>query len=424
MRLHLLILFLLLSPAMAGEDLADWWRGPGVSGDWWGAREGLEERGLVLDGRWRGINFGILSSQQGAHNAFDEEVVFGAQLDLAKALKMEALKGLQAFGDVRWRDPGTDANPNNYVEASSLFAPSRYRGGVGWRLTSFGLRYAKADLFGVKDLLTGALGWLRPQREFIIQPLAGLFANNAMGSAKGLGGNVPFSGSFSTWGGTLEANPVSWHYTKAGLFMSYPDATAPSNHGTAFVGDARNPAENGLYFLGETGVTPKLGTAELPGRYAFGGYFYGEGDRDAGGDRYGFYWQADQMVYREPSVGDELSDEGLRLFTLFTMGAAYNTRYPFYAHGGLVYEGLLPGRDQDQLMFGAAVAQYSYPRLLAARSEGEAGANYSVLMECGYRVPVSAWAFVQPFAQCIVQPDGTTEVANAAIIGVFLGVDF
>jgi carbohydrate-selective porin OprB len=31
---------------------------------------------------------------------------------------------------------------------------------------------------------------------------------------------------------------------------------------------------------------------------------------------------------------------------------------------------------------------------------------------------------VQPFVQYIAQPDGTTAVANASILGVFLGVDF
>jgi hypothetical protein len=32
---------------------------------------------------------------------------------------------------------------------------------------------------------------------------------------------------------------------------------------------------NGLYFLGETGVTPKLGPSKLPGRYAAGFIYWG-----------------------------------------------------------------------------------------------------------------------------------------------------
>ncbi len=63
--------------------------------------------------------------------------------------------------------------------------------------------------------------------------------NNAIESAKGIGGNIPFSSSFSTWGGTLQLNPTKWYYAKAGLFMAFPGATASSNHGLAFQGDSR-----------------------------------------------------------------------------------------------------------------------------------------------------------------------------------------
>jgi carbohydrate-selective porin OprB len=48
----------------------------------------------------------------------------------------------------------------------------------------------------------------------------------------------------------------------------------------------------------------------------------------------------------------------------------------------------------------------------------------TVLMEAGYRIKISGWSFVQPFAQYISRPDGFADVANAAILGVSLGVDF
>ncbi|MFM8719418.1 MAG: carbohydrate porin [Chthoniobacterales bacterium] len=37
---------------------------------------------------------------------------------------------------------------------------------------------------------------------------------------------------------------------------------------------------------------------------------------------------------------------------------------------------------------------------------------------------MSGWSFVQPFAQYISNPDGFSTAANAAILGVSLGVDF
>lgn len=399
--------FFAAQPRAAAEDeFSRWWNGQRVSGDLLGLRPAAAEHGLSLSGRWRGIYFGILESDNGSGNAFSQEVVFNASLDLAKALRWEAFGGLTAFGEGRWRDAGPGANPDNLVEADSLFNPSRYAGGTGWRMVNFGLRYAPPGVFGVDDLLTAQAGWLRPQQEFILQPVAQLFADNALASSRGLGGNIPFSSSFSTWGGTLEVKPVTWQYTKLGLFMSYPNPTSPGNHGLMFRGE---PPENGLFFIGETGVRPELGASKLPGHYAFGGYFYGEDNKEFGGDKFGFYWLADQMLWREGG------DQGLRMFSLFYFAPAYDNDFSFYVHGGFAYEGSVPGRDRDQVMIGAALGQY-----------GDRGseAGQTVLIEAGYRFRINHWSFAQPFAQYLVRPGGTDAVADAAILGVSLGVDF
>jgi len=394
-----------------------WWNSQTVTGELGGLRPAMADHGLSLDGRWRGIYYGILSSENGSGNAFPQEVVFKGRLDLAKATKFGGLRGLGAFGEVRWRDPAYAANPNNIVDGDGFFNPSRYSGGVGWRLMTAGLDYIVPDMFGRDDALVLRGGWLQPQQEFIDQPLARLFANNPVASADGLGGNVPFSSSFSSWGGTIGIKPVDWHYTKMGLFMSFPNPTHPNNNGLMFRGDS-DPAQNGLFFLGETGVLPELGPDKLGGKYTFGGYYYGEENDEFGSSKFGFYWQGDQMVWRESG------EQGLSVFSLWVFAPKYNNDFSFYAHGGLVYQGAIPRRDEDQLMAVAAVGQYSYYDLVEARAAGEPEPNQTVLIETGYRFKLNGWSFVQPFAQYIVHPDGTTAVANAAILGLFFGVDF
>jgi len=411
----------------------DWWDARKATGDLFGGV--VRDNGLSLDGRWRGIYFGILDSASGSGDAFAQELSFGAKLDMAKFLRQPWLEGLSGFGATRWRDPGSMANPNRLVNASSLFNPSRYAGGTGWRFLSCGLRYQSGELFGIDRFATVSGGWVRPKDEFLDQPLQGLFVNNAMASAEGVGGNVPFSGSFSTWGGTLQLKAADWQYTKVGLFMSFPKSNDSANHGLAFQGYAPSPSTNGVYFLGETGAKPELGSAKLPGHYAFGGYFYEDGGNVAL-NRFGLYWQLDQMIWREPggavdSGNDAVdglpivaamerrrksSSEGLRMFSLFLYAPESNNAYSFYMHGGMVYEGLLPGRGGDQLIAGVALGDYS-PRSLP-------GATSTALVEVGYRVRVNGWAFVQPYAQYLVQPNGTSSLPNAAILGVFAGVDF
>ena len=409
-----LVFFSVALSASAEESSpsAAWWDGKRMTGDWFGARTVLADNGLKIDGRWRGIYFGILESENGSGNAFSQELVFTGQLDLSKALRWESVEGLALFGEVRWRDPGPDANPNNLVDADGLFNPSRYTGGVGWRLMTVGLRYTMPKFLGVEDGLVLAGGWIQPQKEFVEQPLARLFANNAMASAEGLGGNIPFGSSFSTWGGTIQVKPSEQSYVKTGLFMSFPNPTDPANQGLQFGGHG-DPGQNGLFFMGETGITPEIGPGKLPGKYAFGAYVYGENNEEYGGNKSGYYWQADQMIWREDG------EQGLRIFSLFVFAPNYNNDFSFYMHGGLSYEGLVPGRPKDQLLAGVAMGNYG-----AAMAEDGVQPTQTVLMEAAYRIRLSGWSFVQPFAQYISRPDGFSDVGNAAILGVSLGVDF
>ena len=128
---------------------------------------------------------------------------------------------------------------------------------------------------------------------------------------------------------------MDWHYTKMGLYMSFPNPTDSRNNGLMFLGDT-DASQNGLFFLGETGVAPRLGADELPGKYAFGGYYYGEDNEEFGSSKFGFYWQADQMLWRENG------EQGLRMFSLWVFAPKYNNDFSFYAHGGFVYEGAVP----------------------------------------------------------------------------------
>jgi carbohydrate-selective porin OprB len=440
--------------AHSSSMLSDWWNGKYMTGNWFGLRDTLKDNGLTFSGRYYGAFFGVVDSQGGSRGFWDQGLEFGSELNFGKALRVENLEGLKAFGLVRWRDDREEADPNKFVHASSMFNPSNWISGVQWRLMTFGLEYKTGDLLPVKDMISLRGGWLMPQREFIDQPLSKLFLNTAVNSSKGIGGNIPFSSSFSTWGGTLQIKPVEWHYAKVGLFMAYPQATASTNHGLAMRGFGPDPSKNGLMVMGELGFTPKIGPSKLPGKYAFGSYFWGNERNSFNGSshygQYGFYWQADQMIFREPSPAVEepvppsgknivdsksfktpvstakpkLSDQGLSIFNLFSFAPKYNNLFPFYFHSGLVYKGLIPGRDEDQTMFSLALGSYSYYSNLARRQRGRDWQDYTMLLEFGYRFQINEWAFLQPFAQYVIRPNGTDNVANATILGFATGVTF
>lgn len=446
-----------------------WWNGKHLTGDWFGVRPTLEDYGLKFTGKYEGIFFGVIDSNRGSRGFWDQEVAFAAELDFAKATGVEALEGLTAFGGVRWRDSRSNSNPNTFVQASSLFQPSNNQSGTQWRLLTFGLEYQTPELFGIEEFLTLRGGWLQPQKEFIDQPLSKLFVNNSVESAKGIGGNIPFSSSFSTWGGTLEIKPADEFYVKGGLFMAYPEATDSENHGLAFEGYAQEPELNGLMGMAEAGWTPKFGPDELEGKYAFGAYYWGVENESFFGEtydeEYGFYAQFDQMLYREPSAEVEvmakgpsdgkamvpasaemasggkageksfkepvsmekakLSKQGLYSFNLISFAPKYNNLYPFYFHTGLVYQGLIPGRDEDKAMFVMSFGQYSFYNIEDLQQNGVVNQpNYTIVLEWDYRFMVNGFSHVQPFAQYIIQPNGTNNVENAAILGVLVGASF
>jgi porin len=431
----------------------EWWNGKYMTGNWFGLRDTLEDYGFKFSGKYEGIYFGVVDSQRGRRGFYDQELAFAGELDFAKLTGVEALEGLSGFGGVRWRDPRANSNPNSFVLASSLFQPSNNQSGTQWRLLTFGLEYETPELFGIKEFLTLRGGWLQPQKEFIDQPLSKLFVNNAVESAKGLGGNIQFSSSFSTWGGTLNVKPVEWYYLKTGLFMAYPEATSSENHGLAFQGFAQDPSQNGLFFMGETGVTPKIGPSKLPGKYVFGGFYYGGFRNSFNGTpnygQWGLYWQFDQMLFREPSPEEpvplakgpssgksfketvappskpKLSKQGLYSFNLISYAPGYNNLFPFYFQSGLVYEGLIPTRDKDKLMFAIAYGSYSVFNIHSLQQRGNVNQpNYSIVLEWDYRIQINEWAYFQPFVQYFIKPNGTGAVQNATILGFAYAVAF
>ena len=438
----------------AGEsDTEKWWNGKGLlagSGNpIFDARASLAERGLSFSGSYQGAFFGVVDSQNGSRGFWDEQINFGSELNFGKLFDIEALNGIVGFGNFRYRDAFPESNANQFVEANSMFAPTNWQSGTQFRVMSFGLEAGTSTIFDIKDMVVFRAGWLQPQKEFLDQPLSKLFMNNAVNSARGVGGNIPFGSSFSTWGGTLHVKLHKTVYVKNGLFMSYPQAASSTNHGLAYQGFGPNTDLNGLFYVGETGYTPKIGASQLEGRYAFGGYYYGtpEGQTkswngtEAPG-RYGFYFQADQMLYREPSSEAapaksqassdgkslkevapvekaKLSKQGLHTFNLISMAPGYakSNQYPFYFQSGLVYTGLIPSRDRDVTMVSIGYGAYQGGVYSPSKS-------YTAVLEGGYRFQMNGWSYVQPFIQYFARPDGSQDVANATILGFLTGLVF
>ncbi len=427
-----------------GDALADWWNGSYATGNWWGVRDTLADHGIVPTVSWRANLLGNLDGGLNQGVGFDEEFIFRLHTDIAKLTKLDGLKGLSATGQVRWRDGD---GVNRYVGAG-MFDPSGLQapGLSGWRLLSFYLTYVTPELFGAKNFLTLSGGWQNPADFFLTQPDSKLFLNNTLSVSRGITINgIPWGGSFATWGGYIKLQPLDWYYFQSGLYMAYPISTIVPTHGLSFQGSQDRNA-NGLYWLTETGFTPKIGASKLPGRYAAGFLYWGLDNVGFNGASYNetvtAYLQADQMIFREPSPLIETeslskdgkttittepgkpSNQGLRAFSLFNIAPQVNSALPFYFQTGLIYEGLIPYRDKDQLGVAIAYGDFSDDKRGLDRSRGRAEQTYTGAFEAGYRIQINKWAYIQPDFQYIIRPSGTGLIGNASVLGVQFGVVF
>ncbi len=426
--------------------LSEWWNGDHGSGNWLGLRDSLEDRGIDFKVNWRANFLAIVDGGLEQRGGFDQELNFDAHVDVAKLTRADVLEGLILTGNVRWRE--ATYSINKYSGTDSTFRPSAFTGGAGWRFRKAYATYVTPQVFGIKNFLTLSGGWQVPTDLFLVQPESKLFVNQSIRTAKGINPNLPWGGSFSTWGGYLKLQPTSWLYAQTGFYLGYPFGTDPLNHGLSFAGYRKNPSLNGLYSISELGVTPKIGASKLPGKYAAGFIYWVVEDTGFDGVPYDgnfqFYWQADQQLFREvprqeeslPAKGPldgksqipvqptKQNPQGLYFFSTLNFAPPANNAMSFYVLGGLVYKGLIPGRDTDQTGVAFAYGSYSFDSAQQDEQRGRTPRSYQAVLEFDYRIQINRWAYLQPTLQYIVRPGGRGLVANDTILGIQFGATF
>jgi porin len=147
---------------------------------------------------------------------------------------------------------------------------------------------------------------------------------------------------------------------------------------------------------------------------------------------YGVYGMIDQVLYRV--LGTQ--DEGLSGFV--RAGGAPNDRnlISFYADGGLLYKGLVPGRANDKVGIAAAHARVgANARRLDADIRQFGNLFYPVrsgetVIEMMYQAQLAPWWTLQPELQYIVRPgggvlnpDGSLR-PNAWVVAIRSSLDF
>lgn len=409
-----------------GEPLDDWLSGDTVTGDWGGFRSRLAEAGVSVEAEYI-ADFQTLAAggeDDGRGWGYAGLALAGLDFDLEKLF---GWTGGRFYAQGSW-STGQDLSDRSI---GALFPVAAQFTGNGARLAQL---YLEQTLFG--DQLSIAGGRLTTDSDFLSSPIYGEYVSAAINSS-------PFSipdgqpgyttPPFAQWGIRAIYSPIPSIRTGIGVYAADPDVNANKEHGLDWSVDL----DKGVMTIGEVGYLwhQEEGATGLPGT-AKVGFVYSNGDlekvrddaeeelaedlfEDGGGgsptqgDNYGFYASIEQMIYRE---GDAPSKEGLTGWAVVTYSPRDNINTnPLFVGGGLVYQGLIPRRDDDRLAVGVF-----YGKLSGAIQN----VSSEKVVEVNYSFQATPWLTIRPDFQYIFNPGGRSDIDDALVLGGEVGIVF
>jgi len=412
-----------------------WWtQADDLTGDWWGMRNLLDADGVSFSATYTNNIAGNPVGGKTRSATYTDNLGFGANLDFGKL--------------IGW--PG-----------ASLVISGLNRAGTSLSQVAIGNQFTVQQVYGEQTVMFFALafeqklwddrvslklGRFAAGDDFASSPLYWIYMNNGIdGNPQALPVNTKFSTyPVATWGGRLRLEPSRETTALFGIYQTANHGYQPAYHGLDW---SIRPGD-GVFLIAQLGWTPTFfppgSSPELaqpkdagkqtapaagcgyPAHFWFGAYYspwdYGQfGTAATAPYSYGFYWHADQMVFREKPG----SDQGLTIWSAFVYSPQQSVaKLPFQANAGLVYQGLVPSRDQDQAIFGAIYGLFSSDYARSTAQSGGGSPSYELDLEWGYRIQFSKFLYVQPDLQWVINPGGAHNIPNALVLGAQCGVTF
>jgi len=363
----------------------------------------------------------------GQSTAWSQELVFGAALDLEKLFKLPGASFVISGADAAGRNLSDDIG-NIFTASQAYVTPT---------LMFYELYWQQSLL---DDTLEIRIGRLTSGDTFAALPAFALQVNGGInGNPLSVFLNSEFTASpNATWAAYARYAPTSSTYVSAGVYQATDRLGVTAYHGLDF---SIRP-QDGVLLLGEVGWTPIFGQTPapsgkdgksavspapgLPGTYAAGIYYSNlpEDEFTGGGaqrNSFGFYAMAQQMLWRSranPNIS----------FSLWG-GATGNPQpeiatMPVMGFAGAIWQGLLPGRDQDQALFSFLVGGWSSDYANASATMGGGWPTAESVLEWSYIVQLTPNLTVQPDIQYVLRPGGTGNIGDAVVLGLQFGASF
>jgi porin len=311
----------------------------------------------------------------------------------------------------------------------NILAVSNLEAGPVARLYSFWY-----EQNALNDRLSVRTGLMSADSQFLQSETAANFINNGISWPTFLAGNLPAGGPaypLPDPGIRVGFKPADDASFQAAVFSGDPSGGNGSNQSRPLPTGTVFSFRGGAFFIAEASYEPNQGkdAKGLPGAYRIGAWYHTSprfGDQrfdntgrsladplstgiplNHTGD-FGIYGVVDQTLYRVPGT----DDQGLSAFV--RAGGAPNDRnlINFYADGGLMYKGLIPGRPDDKIGVAAAYARVGDNARGLDSDIGLFGNFFrpvrsgETMVEVMYQAKWTPWWTVQPDMQYIIRPGG------------------
>lgn len=420
-----------------------------ASGNWFGARDDLGRKGIELSATYTSdIAGNPVGGKTPGGFTYADNFTFACLVDTEKLCGWHGgyfrISTLQRDGLSL-----SQKNIGNFYRVQQLADGHTFK----WYELSY-----QQDFF--QDRWSLKLGRLGINNDFDVSPLYWLYMNHAVDSTTR---GFAFDGKLPTypnavWGSRLKINLTSTTALRLGVYqMTTPSINGlnwdfyPSN-GALLMGQyswspefCKPTSLPSLSDVGQSTSASAVATSDhssslkslnkpvditklkgLEGHYWMGGYYSSWEYRQLNTptnapNSYGFYWHADQTVYRP----NPITDAGLVLWSSYALCPQENISIvTFQANTGAIYTGLIPSRINDALILGSAYGDFSNSLAGTSAARKNGTPTYELIYELGYRVNLTKFFYIQPDLQWIINPAGTGHIPSALVIGAQTGLIF
>ena len=381
----------LLAGAAQAEEFFD----DRLTRDWGGQRTALLERGLSIEA------FNTTDGFRAIRGGLSRGSAVSNEFELVLAADLAALSGWP--GAMLYLHTAGSGGRSPAELSGTVHEPSDLVEDKAWRVVEFW--YEQSFL---QQRLSVLAGLFEVDSDFDVRETADVFLNSGFGFGLELPDVELGSTSFSRLSG-LGLRTRFQVLPQLGLTAAVMEDVS-----------AEIDPDEGRFWIGEADWQPQ-GFAFL--RLGLGGWHYSgrferlDGSGENGSTRGGYAF-VEGVLFNEAGT----RDQGLSGFARIGRADQRVNRFASQQAVGLVYTGLIPGRDEDVLGLGLSSVRNGDDFLgLVARDAGRAR-RHETLVELTYHCKVRPWLSVQPSIQYAIHPDTDPAIDNHLTVGLRLAV--